>query len=103
MQRVVEIVRMADYCPSCHSKYTIELYDVYGNQLGLTRLLNRNMLEETIETKKLASMKCKKCKTEYKILYTQDGNIMPLNEMIDPNYYKFKSDLNKKKGNLYGK
>lgn len=102
MERIVEIVRMEDYCPSCHSKYSIELYDVYNNSLGLTRLLNRNILNDKIENRRLSYMKCKKCGHEYKIDYSY-GSVRPLNEEIDISYNNFNEDLNKRKEKLYGK
>lgn len=100
MEQVVKIVRMEDYCPSCDSKYSIELYDVYNNPLGLTRLLNRNIIDEA-DTKKLSYMKCKKCGKEYRIHY-YNGKVRPLYEDMNLEYKQFKSNLNKRIGILFG-
>ena len=102
MERVLEIVRMEDYCPSCHSKFSIELYDVYNNPLGLTRMLNRNIVLKSIENERLSYMKCKKCNKVYKIQY--HNNIpRPLDESIDIEYNDFNNNLIKNRGVLYGR
>lgn len=101
MERVVDIVRMADYCPSCHSKYSIELYDVYNNPMNLTRLLNRNLLGE-LDRKRLSYMKCKKCGKDFRINYAS-GGIQPLNTDINYDYQNFNKNLEKRKDTLYGR
>ena len=100
MERVAEIVRMEDYCPSCHSKYSIELYDVYGNPLGLTRLLNRNILEESIKEKRISFMRCKKCNKEFRIYY-YNGRIMPLDTSINIDFDNFNESIKNNVGRLY--
>ena len=100
MERVVEMVRMEDYCPSCHSKYSIELYDVYGNPLGLTRLLNRNMLEEGIKEKRISYMKCKKCNKDFRI-YHHNGRLMPLDTKLNIEFDNFNESIHNNVGILY--
>ena len=101
MERVGDIVRMEDYCPSCQSKYSIEVYDVYNRPLGLTRLLNRNLLRE-LDNKRLSYMKCKKCGKDFRINYV-NGNLQPLNSDINYDYQMFNDNFENRKDTLFGK
>jgi len=75
-----------DYCPYCHTKHSIELYDIFNKSLNYRNILHLSNIESIIDVKQLSYFKCKNCNKEYKIEW-DNGRPYPLTYNLNINYF----------------